>query len=276
MILRDYQEQGIAEIRASFAQGKRRICYAAPTGSGKTILFVHAARKAMEQGHQVAILVHRQELVDQTCEALTAEGIAHGIVAAGYPENSDALVQVCMVQTLVRRPDRLNGVKFLVVDEAHHILAATWFVLAATVPEARLLGVTATPERLDGKGLHAAFDALIVGPTVKELITAGWLSSFVVFAPERLVDLKRLRTVAGDYALDELADRMNIDVVLADAITEYRKHLNGQSALAFCVTIEHSRATARAFRAAGINAVHLDGDTSTGGAARHHRPSRWR
>jgi superfamily II DNA or RNA helicase len=134
MILRTYQERDIAAIRAQFAQGKRRICYAAPTGSGKTVLFVHAARKAVEQGHRVAILVHRQELVAQTCEALAVEGIEYGIIAAGYPENSDALVRVCMVQTLVRRPERLQGVKFLIVDEAHHILAATWFELAAAVP----------------------------------------------------------------------------------------------------------------------------------------------
>ena len=264
MILRDYQQRDIAAIRTLFTQGKRRICYAAPTGSGKTVLFVHAARKAVQQGLSVAILVHRQELVDQTCEALAAEGIAYGIVAAGYPENADALVQVCMVQTLVRRSERLQDVKFLIVDEAHHILAATWSALAAAVPKARLLGVTATPERLDGKGLSTAFDTLVVGPTVKELIAVGWLSPFVVFAPEHQVDLKRLRTVAGDYALGELANRMNTDIVLADAIAEYRKHLDGQSALAFCVTIEHSRATARAFRAAGINAVHLDGDTPTG------------
>ena len=133
----------------------------------------------------------------------------------------DTLVQVCMVQTLARRLERLEGVKFLIVDEAHHILAATWLALAAAVPEARLLGVTATPERLDGKGLGAAFDALVIGPTVKELIAGGWLSPFVVYAPEHQVDLKRLRTVAGDYALGELADRMNTDIVLADAITEY-------------------------------------------------------
>src|SRR6266571_4982404 len=262
--LRQYQINDIAAIRRAYADGKRRVCYQGPTGCGKTILFVHAAHKAVQQGHQVAILVHRQELIDQTCEALTAEGIEYGVIAAGYPESADAPVLVAMVQTLIRRPERLNGVKFLIVDEAHHILAATWLVLAAAVPEARLLGVTATPERLDGKGLSTAFDALVVGPTVKELIDSGWLSPFVVFAPERQVDLKRLRTVAGDYALGELANRMNTDIVLADAIMEYRKHLDGQSALAFCVTIEHSRATARAFRAAGINAVHLDGDTPAG------------
>jgi DNA repair protein RadD len=263
MILRDYQQRDIARLRQEFARGRLRVCYCAPTGSGKTVLFVHAVRKAVAQGQKVGILVHRVELVDQTAEALEAEGIAYGIIAAGYPENPDALVQVAMVQTLARRPERLDGVRFLIIDECHHILAGTWAALAAAAPNARLLGVTATPERLDGKGLSAAFDALVIGPKVKGLITAGYLAPFAIFAPEKQVDLKRLRTVGGDYALGQLAERMSTDAVLADAIEEYRKHIAGQSALAFCATIKHSQATARAFRAAGINAVHLDGDTPT-------------
>jgi DNA repair protein RadD len=261
MIPRDYQAHDLERIRSAFAAGARRVCYAAPTGSGKTILLVHAARRAVQLGFSVAIIVHRQELVDQTCEALTAEKVEYGIIAAGYPEDPNAWVQVCMAQTLSRRPERLKGVEFLIVDETHHILAVTWALLVAAAPEAYVLGVTATPERLDGKGLGAIFDTLIVGPTVKQLIAERWLSSFVMFAPERQADLHHVRTIAGDYALGELANRMNTDVVLTDAITEYRKHLDGQSALVFCVTIEHSRATTRAFRAAGINAVHLDGDT---------------
>jgi DNA repair protein RadD len=262
VILRPYQTRDITRIRAEFARGKRRICYTAPTASGKTVLFVHAARKAVAQGQRVAILVHRVELVDQTCEALAEEEeIEYGVVAAGYPENPAALVQVCMVQTLARRLERLDGVKFLIVDECHHILAATWIALAAAVPNARILGVTATPERLDGKGLSAAFDALVIGPKVKDLIAEGWLAPFAIFAPEHQVDLKKLRSVAGDFALGPLAERMNTDTVTADAIAEYRKHLNRQSALVFCVTVKHSQRTARAFREAGINAVHLDGDT---------------
>lgn len=263
ILLRDYQQRGIARIQAEFLRGMRRVCYAGPTGSGKTVLFVHAARKAMAQGQKVAILIHRDELVDQTCEALEAEGIDHGVIAAGYEETPGALVQVYMVQTLARRPERLDGIRFLIIDEAHHILAATWIALAAAVPTARILGVTATPERLDGKGLSAAFDALVIGPTVKQLIAEGWLAPFKIFAPEKTVDHKNLRSMGGDYALGPLAERMSADSVLADAIAEYRKHLDGQSALAFCATIAHSRATARGFRAAGIDAVHLDGDTPT-------------
>jgi superfamily II DNA or RNA helicase len=261
MKLRPYQEKGISDIRALFRQGRRKVCYAAPTGSGKTILFVHLAHRITEKGQCVAIIVHRQELIDQTCRALEVEGLSYGVVAAGYAENLDASVQVCMAQTVINRLERVSGVQVLIVDEAHHVMAATWLTILGALPQAWVLGVTATPERLDGKGLTAVFDALVIGPTVKELIAGGWLSPFVVYAPERLVDLKGARTVAGDYAIGDLAQRMSAELVLDDAVTEYRRRLSGRSAIAFCTTIAHSYLVARRFRAAGIRAQHLDGDT---------------
>jgi DNA repair protein RadD len=262
MLLRPYQEKDITNIRAAFMRGERKVCYCAPTGSGKTVTFVHAARKAVEKGQRVLIVVHRQELIDQTIAALTIEGVPFGIIASGYPEQLQAPVQVAMAQTLVRRLDHQHGdVRLLVVDEAHHVMAATWLTIVNALPNARVLGVTATPERLDGKGLRAVFETLIIGPSVKDLITEKWLSRFVVFAPEHTVDLKRLRTVAGDYSLADLALRMNTDVVLDDVVTEFRKHLLGRTALCFCVTIAHSRAVTRFLRAHGIRAEHLDGDT---------------
>jgi DNA repair protein RadD len=262
IILRPYQERGIGDTRTLFQRGLRRVCYVAPTASGKTVVFCHLARKIIEAGQRAAIIVHRQELVDQTCKALELEGIAYGVIAAGYPENPDAPVLVCMAQTAaVRRPKQLGDVHYVIVDEAHHVVAATWRVVLELAPRARILGVTATPERLDGKGLREVFDALVIGPGVKDLIAGGWLAPFIVYAPERLVDLKGARTVAGDYALNDLARRMNTDAVLGSAVAEYRARLDGSTAIAFCTTIEHSLATARLFRANGIEAQHLDGNT---------------
>jgi superfamily II DNA or RNA helicase len=263
IVLRSYQKIDIENLRAKFLQGASRVCYAAPTGSGKTIVFVYLAHRIVENGQRVAIIVHRGELVEQTCAVLAAEGLAFGAIAAGYAENSGALIQVAMAQTLVNRLDRLAGVQFAIVDEAHHVMAATWLAILAAVPRARVLGVTATPERLDGAGLKEVFDALVIGPAVRNLIQAEYLAPFIVYAPERLVDLKKVRTVAGDYALGDLAQRMGASFVLNDALTEYRKHLDGRSAIAFCTTIEHSRTVARFFRAGGIQAQHLDGDTPT-------------
>jgi superfamily II DNA or RNA helicase len=75
MILRPYQSRDVENIRSLFQKGLKRICYAAPTGSGKTVLFCFAARRAIENGRRVIILVHRQELIEQTCAALSAEGV---------------------------------------------------------------------------------------------------------------------------------------------------------------------------------------------------------
>lgn len=261
MILRDYQDPDVDRIRALLRQGRKRICYQAPTGSGKTVVFCYIAKKAAENGRRVVILVHKVELVDQTCAALTAAGVRFGIIASGYPEDLDAPVQVASVMTLINRLDWLRDVHLLIVDEAHHVMAHTWLAVLAALPGAVVLGVTATPERLDGKGLGEVFESLIVGPAVKTLIAQGWLAPFVVYAPERMVNLKGIRTTAGDYRLGELARRMNTEIVLDDALTEYRKHLEGRTAIAFCTTIEHSRATARFFRSAGVSAEHLDGDT---------------
>jgi superfamily II DNA or RNA helicase len=262
--LRSYQSADLTNISAAFLAGTARVCYVASTGSGKTVVLVYLAGKIIAAGQRIAIIVHRGELVEQTCAILAAEGLVFGVIAAGYEENPDAPIQVCMVQTLVNRLDEIAGVNFLIVDECAHAVAVSYLTIIAAVPKARVLGVTATPERLDGTGLREAFGAMVIcslSPT--KLIEAGYLSPFVVYAPERMVDLKKVRSVAGDYALGDLAERMSSGFVLDDALTEYRKHLDGQSAIAFCTTIEHSLAVARFFHAAGIRARHLDGDTPT-------------
>jgi DNA repair protein RadD len=258
--LRDYQEHSNERLREAFRQGRKRVCLTEPTGAGKTVQFCDIAARTVAKGGRVVILVHREELVEQTCDALALAGVPFGVIAAGYSENPDAPVQVAMAQTLVNRLNRLHDVRLLIVDECQHIVASTWLTILAALTDTPVLGVTATPERLDGKGLGDVFDELVIGPSVKDLIAAGWLSSFVVFAPARLVNLRGLRTVAGDFTLSELARRMG-GIVIADAIVEYRKRLDGKSAIAFCTTIEHSREVARCFRAAGIRAEHLDGDT---------------
>jgi superfamily II DNA or RNA helicase len=261
MILRDYQSRDLDRIRNEFMRGCRRIVYTAPTGSGKTILFVELVRRIRATRNQrVIILVHRQELIDQTCLALTSAGLDYGVIAAGYPE-AKAAIQVAMAQTLVRRLNRLAGIDFIIVDECHHACATSWRTILAAAPQARILGCTATAERLDGVGLRELFDALVVGPSVAELIAQGWLASFTVYAPARLVNLQGVRSIGGDYAAAEVAERMRAGFVREDVLAEYRKHLAGQPVITFCPTVAYSIETAAFFRANGVRSAHLDGDT---------------
>jgi superfamily II DNA or RNA helicase len=262
MILRDYQSRDLDRIRGEFIRGCRCVIYVAPTGAGKTVLFVELVRRIRATRNQrVLILVHRQELIDQTCLALISAGLDYGLIAASYPETPGAAIQVCMAQTLARRLNRLAGVDFIIVDEAHHAAAASWRAILAAAPRARMLGVTATPERLDGQGLRELFDVLVLGPTVAELIAQGWLAPFAVFAPARMLNLQGVRTIGGDYAVGELSQRMRAGFVLEDVLTAYRKHLDGRPVITFCPSVEYSTETAAYFRAAGIRAAHLDGDS---------------
>jgi superfamily II DNA or RNA helicase len=103
MILRSYQEIDVGHLRTACAAGAARTCYQSPTGSGKTVLFTHIVRGAAARENRVAILGHRQEVVDQISDALDELGLAHGFIAAGYEEDSDAQVQIASVATVVRR-----------------------------------------------------------------------------------------------------------------------------------------------------------------------------
>jgi superfamily II DNA or RNA helicase len=260
--LRSYQTQGVAQIRDHFANGVRRVCYQAPTGSGKTVLFCYVLEAAFAKGTQVLVLAHRQEIIDQIDRALVAMGIPHGIIAAGYPA-ADEAVQIASVATLVRRLDRVGNYGLVIVDECHHAVAGTWRQILSALSTARVLGVSATPERLDGKGLNDIFEVLVPGPTVKELINIGYLAPFAAYGPKLDLNLDSVAVSAGDYRVDQLAQIMARTVVTKSAVSEYRRICPGAPTIVFCVDIEHSRLVTDAFNADGWRAAHVDGNTPT-------------
>jgi len=258
--LRDYQLDGIAEIRAAFAE-HRRVLFVLPTGGGKTVIFSRITADTTARGERTVIVGHRQEIADQISLALTNLGVAHGLIRPDAPM-TDHLVQVGMVQTLARRIDRLAAPSLLIEDECHHAVAATWARVAGAWPNARVLGVTATPERLDGKGLSDAFDVMVEGPDTAELIAQRWLAPIKYLAPDGNIDLSRVRTTGGDYNSGDLAGVLDHDAVTGDVIEHYLRHLGGRTAIAFCVTVAHAEHVALRFRNAGINAESIDGSMS--------------
>ncbi len=122
------------------------------------------------------------------------------------------------------------------------------------------LGVTATPERLDGRGLGEQFDALVIGPSTAELIEAGWLSPAVVFEPAQAPDMSAAKIRAGDFAVEDLRAVMD-GVVVGAAVAEYQRICPGVPTVVFCVDMAHSEAVAERFRATGSRAAHVDGET---------------
>jgi DNA repair protein RadD len=262
MRLRGYQQQAIDDLRNAYRAGAKAPLLCLPTGGGKTIIFSAIAQSAVGRGRQVLILVHRRELLHQASRKLTDIGLNHGLIAAGIPTSRQP-VQVASVQTLVRRLSRLDWQpSLIIIDEAHHASAGSWAAILDKWPEAFRLGVTATPCRLDGRGLGTAFDQLVLGPSVADLISAGFLSPARIYAPPVVADFTGLRRRAGDYAADQAATAMDRPTVTGDAIAHYQRLAPGQRAIAFCCSIDHANHVAASFNAAGIPAATLLGNTT--------------
>lgn len=259
--LHDNQRIDVERIRSAYRTGAKRVLLVRPTGSGKTVIFSYVTANATQKMQQTLILAHRVELLEQISAALNKFNVPHGFIAAGYPYHRDRPVHVASVQTLVRRLDQVPVPTFIVCDEAHHMVSGnTWGKVIGQYPAARVLGVTATPRRASGEGLGQVFDSMVLGPSVRELIDQGFLSDFKIYGPPT-VDTSGLHVRAGEFIQQEVSRVMDKPSVFGDAIAHYRKLADGKPAVVFCYSVDHSRATAKAFRDAGYKFEHIDGGT---------------
>jgi DNA repair protein RadD len=268
--LRPYQSAFIADINAAFTR-VNRVCGVMPTGAGKTVVFCQIAA---DHPGPVWILVHRVELIEQTSRKLREQNIPHGIIAPGFPPDSTQRIQLASVFTLARRDITGGAGGLVIVDECHHAVSNTWRQCIERLTDLsggslRILGVTATPERLDGRGLSTEFDELVLGPTTQQLIDLGYLARPIVYAPPMPpLNLDNISTRGGDYALDQLEMEISKPNITGCAVEHFRNLAPGQTAIAFCVTVAHARSVASAFRSAGILAESIDGTLSSHERAR--------
>lgn len=270
--LRHYQQRAINEAREAY-RSCRSVLFQLPTGGGKTVTASTVVQGAAVKRNAVWWLTHRRELATQASNTFHQLGIPHGLVAAGHVSDPTALVQVASIQTIVRRMRKLPEPKLMVFDEAHHIGAKSWASLFEAFPAAKVLGLTATPWRLDGQGLGNWFEAMVEGPTTRELIDEGSLCEFRLFAPSR-PDLSGVKTAAGDYQRGALAKAMDRPTIVGDAISHYRKLCPGKRAVVFAAGVEASKNIVVQFNAVGIPAEHVDGSMDT--ASRDRAVERFR
>jgi DNA repair protein RadD len=256
--LRPYQANDVARIREAFGPGrKKRPLYVLPTGGGKTISFAHITAGAAAKGNRVLILCHRVELLDQISVALKGAMAPHGFVATGYDDTIHQTM-VASVQTLIRRLKSIPAPDLIIVDEAHHARAATYESILSAYPDAKVLGVTATPIRQSGEGLGKLFDCMILGPSVRDLMAQGYLAKYRLFAPPT-VNTSALHTRAGEFLTGETEALMNKPAITGCALDHYRKHADNLPGLAFCTSVQHAADVAAQFRDAGYSAVTLNG-----------------
>ena len=259
-----YQSTWIDGLRDAFRTGHHSPLGVLPTGGGKTVAFSYLTSRLLASKKRTVILVHRDELVDQVADTLVRFNVDHGRITAGSAYDKRQRAHVASVFTLARRITRVEVPDYVICDEAHHAIgASTWGRIIGhwreANPNLRVIGVTATPERLSGEGLGETFDTMVQGPTTRELIDLGRLSEFRLFAPAQAIDLSGIGMQGGDYKKGALAAAMDKPAIVGSAVGEYRDKINGAPAVAFCVSVEHAQHTAEQFRAQGFRALCIDG-----------------
>jgi superfamily II DNA or RNA helicase len=262
--LRHYQTDLISRIAQSwFEQGNRRVMAQLPTGGGKTIVISSIVKDFSNRGLKVLVLAHRQELVNQLVEKLesiTDEPV--GVIMAGVTPNYDRDIQVGSVQSMARRMESCPHLDLIVIDESHHSSSASYTKITDKYPTAKVLGVTATPVRLDGKGFNGVFDDLICGVSVADLIEMGSLSQYTYYGCEKPMDVSGLSKRGGDFKAEDIESRNPVEVVANQVYESYSRHIGGKQAVIFATTVAQSVAITEHLRNSGIRAHHLDGLTA--------------
>ena len=273
--LRPDQRALADQVQAAFAEGARAPVAQAPTGWGKTYLAAELIRREHALGGSVLVLVHRYELVEQFLGTARKAGLEwdFGQITSGFPEQSWQPHQIAMVQTLTRRLHRTAiNPTLVIVDECHHVTATTYRRVLERFGEARVIGLTATPQRPDGQPLRGCHDHLACGPSIAECIERGILCPYdFAGLPTGLEDIGERhhldRNRRGEYRQEDLAAALAAEPgVLANLRRNANEHLPGRRFIAFGPSIDRSLEFERQLRADGFRCRHIDGKRD--GAAR--------
>ncbi len=256
--LRDYQQEMKLRLFEEW-EFHRNVMVQMPTGTGKTHLLAAIVREFLRgSGSRVWIVAHRRELVDQIEETVSRHGMS----------KEDGRVRVMSIQWLSRnRKDMYEEPDLIVIDEAHHALAETYRILWENYPEARKLGMTATPCRLNGKGFTDLFNSLITSWTVAEFIGKGWLSSFDYVSiranskEQRLIDSLKKRGADGDYQVKEMNEVLNRETSIGRLYESVERYAHGKKGIVYAVSIAHARRIAACYSAHGLESVAIDSRT---------------
>ena len=240
--LRDYQQELLDKVFSAFREGYRRPLVVAPCGAGKSYIFAELIRRTRGEA---LVLTHRQELKQQHEELFRNLAVTNARVA--------------MVLTEANRLGEYPRPALIVTDEAHLSRSHSWMKVIEYY-DTYTVGFTATPARLDGKPLGDIFDTMIQGVNVRWLIDNHRLAPYEYYAPT-LVDTFGLRTVAGDYVVSDLEQLMNERCIYGDLVGSYERFAKGARTIAYCVSVDHARNVAKAFREAGYPAEFMSAQT---------------
>lgn len=276
--LRPYQSQAVESVFAQFHDGVRTTLVVHPTGCGKTVVFSTVVLRYVQAnpGRRALVLAHRAQLVQQGADRIQADTglpvlveMAESKAYAAIRAPGSPSVVMASVQSIVRRlpeyaPDAFG---LIIVDEAHHAVPGSDYDrIAAHFPKARVLGVTATPDRLDGVGMGQFFQTAAHTYDILEAITDGWLVPVkqrrVMVEAVDLSDCKISR-ITKDYDEGDLSERFTTPEALLEVADPLRKLSQGRKTVAFTVSKVHAHALAEMTNTlnADDGAIAVTGDT---------------
>lgn len=261
--LRDYQLNYTQRTKDYYSLDKKHLLLVMPTGTGKTTVFSSLTKDWLAQGSRILIAVHRIELVDQILERLELFGIHAGTMSGDEPFYPELPVQVGMIQSLYKYSNWIPD--YIVVDECHHSVAKTYQRLWETYPFTKILGVTATPVRLDGKGFSDLYEVMLNLYPLEYFFEKGYLVRPIhYFCGELPPKTLANKSGGGDYSLSKQTRHLIQSKALTSVVETYQRYSPGKKAVVFASSIPHSKELANQFNAMGISAAHLDGDVEKG------------
>jgi superfamily II DNA or RNA helicase len=213
-----------------------------------------------EKGNRGFFICHRQELVDQTAKTFDKTGIDYGYIAAGHKPNYFKPIQICSIDTLKNRIEHVPLPTVCLWDEAHHLRAAGWTKVHDFYDKAYHVGLSGTPQRLDGKGLDDRFDFLVPGPSVSWLIANKFLAEYKLYSIPG-ANRDSLGSRMGDFIKSQSETMMDKPAITGNIVSHWKKYAQGKLTIGFAISRKLSEKYAQEFTAAGIPSIHLDGET---------------
>ena len=306
-VLRDYQVEMLERLRQAWSGNEntrqQSVMVQMPTGTGKTYLMAEVVKSeecrvkrfplsrlpvafeefatAIPQPQDgVLIVAHRIELIEQISQTLERFGIDHGLIVSGKPIDATKRVQVASIQTLTRRlgqttpsndtpPTQEGRIEFslIIIDEAHHAVAETYRMLWDRWPEARFLGLTATPCRLNGAPFTDLFDTLLQSWSIREFIQKGWLSDLDYvsvrsdsIAVRKVASLNK-RGADGDYQTKQAALVLDTEESIEHLYRSYKEFADGKKGIVYAINREHARHIAEYYSERGLRCAVIDSKT---------------
>lgn len=259
MELRTYQKNLIEKTINEIKKGNRRVLICLPTGGGKTAISSEIVRRCFDKGNRSIFCCHRQELLKQTFKTYEKNGLNPSFIKSGFSSNPENLCQIASINTLAKRLEQYPNTDLLVVDEAHHQSCSTWAKVADYYDNAVVIGLSATPCRLDGKPLSKYFDVMVEETTTKKLIEDGYLVPYRYYAPSAIDERDLVLGSNGEYTKESINKVVSGSQVIGNNIKTYKEIAYGKRNVVFAVSRKHGQQVCDEYNEAAIKAEYLDG-----------------